>query len=311
MIEKNKYIIVNNSVHALEQAVLHKNNFKYIAGGTDVMVNKYQGNEKSTCFIDLTKITELNVIKKENTILKIGSLVTLDNLKKNTIIQNEFPLLIEAAASVGTPLIRKSATLGGNILCENRCIFYNQSEWWRESVGYCLKCNGDICIATGGKNACFSEMISDTAPALIAMNADIEYLDENGINVIKLKDIYTGDGVKPRNLPSTALILNIILPLNQNYKYVFNKLRERESLEFTSLTCAVTLNSLNKILISLSGVDPKPIFIESDLNENVDDVIKKATKAARTVDNDMYTRKYRREMIGIYIRNSYKKLMEF
>ncbi|PIZ05633.1 MAG: 4-hydroxybenzoyl-CoA reductase subunit beta, partial [Flavobacteriales bacterium CG_4_10_14_0_8_um_filter_32_5] len=48
------------------------------------------------------------------------------------------------ALSVGSPLIRKTATIGGNVLCENRCLYYNQSEWWRESIGYCLKCDGDI-----------------------------------------------------------------------------------------------------------------------------------------------------------------------
>src|ERR1035438_3445590 len=111
-------------------------------------------------------------------------------------------------------LIVKDATIGGNVLCENRCIFYNQSEWWREAVGYCLKCDGDICIATGGRKACFSKFVSDTAPVLICYDAQIEVLDVNGLQLFKLEDIYTGDGIESRCLGDTALITSILLPLD-------------------------------------------------------------------------------------------------
>src|SRR5690606_26840442 len=104
---------------------------------------------------------------------------------------------------------------------------------------YCLKCSGDICIATQGKNACFSELVSDTAPALIAMDAEIEFIDENGTSRKKLEEIYSGDGVKPRNLSETTIVTALYLPLNRSFKTAFFKLRERESLEFTSLTTAV------------------------------------------------------------------------
>jgi len=217
-------------------------------------------------------------------------------------------MLIEAALSVGSPLIRKTATIGGNVLCENRCLYYNQSEWWRESIGYCLKCDGDICIATGGKNACFSELVSDTAPALIAMDAEIEYVDEKGTHQQPLESIYTGDGVKPRNLSETAIITAILLPLNRGFKTAFFKLRERESLEFTSLTSAVVVDKNGKLKIALSGVDPKPVVIEGKIEDDKDLLIKKAIKAARAVDNDMYSRKYRREMISVYLKRSFEKL---
>ncbi|QQS72654.1 MAG: FAD binding domain-containing protein [Flavobacteriales bacterium] len=107
---------------------------------------------------------------------------------------------------MASPIVRRSATLGGSLLCENRCSFYNQSEWWRDAVGNCLKCDGDVCIATGGRKACFSKLASDTAPVLIAMEAQLEVVTAEGIQTIPLESIYTGDGVDPRNLPPTALI---------------------------------------------------------------------------------------------------------
>lgn len=310
MIAEKQYIIPATINEAIEKAKANAGYFKYLAGGTDVMVNRYQGNETSLCLIDITKIDELKGITKQDNYLRIGSLEILEELKFNTEIKTEFPMLIEAALSVGAPLLRKTATIGGNVLCENRCLFYNQSEWWREAVGYCLKCEGDICIATGGKNACFSELVSDTAPALIAMNAEIEFIDENGKQKQKLENIYTGDGVKPRNLSETAIVTAILLPLNKNYKTAFFKLRERESLEFTSLTSAVAVDKNGNIKIALSGVDPKPVVVEGTTSDDIQELIKKAVKSARAVENDMYSRKYRREMIAVFLEKSFAKLFE-
>ncbi|KAB2859311.1 MAG: hypothetical protein F9K09_02745 [Flavobacteriales bacterium] len=308
MIAEKKYILATTVQEAIEQAIANKGNFKFLAGGTDVMVNKFQGNETSGCLIDITKIEALKGITKQGNFLRIGALEILEELKFNADLKAEFPMLIEAALAVGSPLIRKTATIGGNVLCENRCLYYNQSEWWRESVGYCLKCSGDICIATQGKNACFSELVSDTAPALIAMDAEIEFIDENGTSRKKLEEIYSGDGVKPRNLSETTIVTALYLPLNRSFKTAFFKLRERESLEFTSLTTAVAIDKNNKLKIALAGVDPKPVVVEGNVNDDKEELIKKAVKSARAVDNDMYSRKYRREMISVYLKRSFERL---
>ncbi len=308
MIAEKQYLIPTTVSEAIVFARQNLGAFKYLAGGTDVMVNRFQGNEESSCLIDISKIKELKGITKEGDFLRIGALEILEELKFNSDIKTEFPMLIEAALKVGAPLLRKTATIGGNVLCENRCLFYNQSEWWREAVGYCLKCDGDICIATQGKNACFSELVSDTAPALIAMDAEIEILDIDGTKKVKLEDIYTGDGVTPRNLSETAILTAIFLPLNRGFKTDFHKLRERESLEFTSLTSAVAIDKNGKLKIALAGVDPKPVVVEGTINDDKASLIKQAIKGSRAVDNDMYSRKYRREMISVYLNKSFEKL---
>ncbi len=307
MISNNKYLIPKSIDEAYHMSTSNPGS-KYIAGGTDLMVNKFQGNEKTICLIDITKINNLKGVKKKDGFLHIGALENLESLKNYNEITTEFPMLIEAALSVGTPLIRKTATLGGNILCENRCIFYNQSEWWRKAAGYCLKCNGDICIATQGKKACFSELVSDTAPALIAMNAQLEIKNKKGITCVKLEDIYSGDGVVPLNISDSTIIIGIKLPLNKNFKTAFHKLRERETLEFTSLTTAVSVNKSNEIKIALSGVDPKPIVIEANIDDDKELLLKKAIKGAKAIDNDMYSRKYRKEMIRVFLERSFNSL---
>ncbi len=308
MIAEKKYLIPTSVEEAISLATANQGSFKYLAGGTDVMVNRYQGNEESPCLIDITKIEALKGIRKEGGYLRIGALEQLETLKFNEELKQEFPMLIEAALVVGAPLLRKTATIGGNVLCENRCLFYNQSEWWRESVGYCLKCDGDICIATQGKNACFSELVSDTAPALIAMDAQIEVVDKDGTKILPLEDIYTGDGVYPRNLPETAILTAILLPLERGFKTAYYKLRERESLEFTSLTSAIALDAEGNLKIALSGVDPKPVVVAGKAGDDKAQLIKQAVKGSRAVDNDMYSRKYRREMIKVYLNRSFDLL---
>lgn len=308
MIAEKAYLIPTNIKEAIDMAKANLGSFKYLAGGTDIMVNRFQGNDQTPCLIDITKIDELKGVSKEGDYLRIGALEILEELKFKKEIVEEFPLLIEAALSVGAPLIRKTATIGGNILCENRCLFYNQSEWWRESAGFCLKCEGDVCIATKGKKVCYSELVSDTAPALIAIDAVIELTDIGKTSRVKLESIYTGDGVTPRNLSETAILTAILLPLNREFKTDFHKLRERESLEFTSLTCAVAIDKNGKLKIALSGVDPKVVVVEGKVNDDKTGLIKKALKGARAIENDMYSRKYRREMISVYINRSFEKL---
>ena len=175
-------------------------------------------------------------------------------------------------------------------------------------MGYCLKCDGDICIATGGKKKCFSKFVSDTAPVLIALEALVEITDKQGIQIMPLEKVYTGDGILPRNLSKTAIIKSILLPLDQKYFCVFKKLRPREAVDFTSLTTAVSMNDSGKIRIVLGGVDPKPVLVEGEMSGNLEEYIKLCLKKARVIENDFYSRNYRREMIRFFLEESFDQL---
>jgi 4-hydroxybenzoyl-CoA reductase subunit beta len=308
MVAEETYIKPITVAEALKLASAHVGHFKFIAGGTDVIVNRFQGNDDMPVLIDISGLEELKTVEVRGDELKIGALTRLSDLRKNEWISNQFPALIEAADSVGSPLIRKTATIGGNILCENRCLYFNQSEWWRESIGKCLKCEGDVCIATGGKKACFSELVSDTCPALISMNARIEYVDLEGIHQMPLQDMYSGDGVKPINLSETTLLTAILLPLNRGFEVVFNKLRQRKSLEFTSLTSSVSKDKNGNLIIALSGVDPGPVVIKASAAEGISSLITKAIKKSRAIDNDMLSRKYRKQILSTYLTRSFEQL---
>lgn len=308
MVLEKLYLSPHTAEEAVNLAHQYEDTFRFIAGGTDVIVNKFQGNDSSSCLIDVTRIAEMKEIIRKEKHLIIGSVVDLNTLKLNPDIIKTFPLLVTAINAVASPVIRKTATVGGNLLCENRCIFYNQSEWWRESVGYCLKCNGDICIASGGKKNCFSKFVSDLAIALISMNAAIEVIEYGSSFILPLKEIYTGNGIKPHKFNKTSLIKSIHIPLQEEFRSVFKKLRKRESLDFTSLTTVVTVNKHGGIKIVLGGVDPKPIVIDGTITDDRNELIRLAVKKPRIVDNDVFSREYRKEMIGVFLEQSFKEL---
>lgn len=302
-----KYIRVTTIQDAVQQ-VKEQTNAIFVAGGTDVFVNKQQGNIEADCLIDISGIQDLKTVVKNESSIEIGALISLENIVLSEEIKLHFTALIQAALAVATPVIRKTATIGGNVLCENRCFYYNQSEWWREAVGHCLKCNGDICLATGGMKNCFSKFVSDTAPVLIAYGAFAILIDADGEKKVPLESIYTGDGVVSVVLNKKTLLKSILIPFSKS-KVIFKKLRPRKTLDFTSLTTAIALDDKQKLRIVIGGVDPKPVVLDADLSkEDVQQIVATAIKKPRVVENDFYSRLYRKDMIKVFVENSLTEL---
>lgn len=307
--EKN-YLVPNTVEEAIALAGNYPGKYRFIAGGTDFTLNKFQGNDWASCWIDIKKLPELRGVVKESKYWRIGALITLAELEAHRQLIEEFPLLAEAAKEVAAPVIRKSATLAGNVLCENRCSFYNQSAWWREAVGYCLKCEGDTCIATGGDKNCFSKYSSDMGVALIALDAEVELVYPGGSNLLKLEEIYTGNGVAPRKLPKDAIIKSILIPHEQGCRGKFMKLRERKSLEFSSLSTAVSVSKAGRIILVAGSVDPRPVVVRGEIGSDLKALITQAVKKARIVDNDVFGRKYRKEMMHLYFTKSLQEIID-
>lgn len=288
-------------------AINSKNSFTYLAGCTDIMPLKFEGNNNKKHLIDLFLISELRNIKVGKDHISIGATVTLTELIRCKDIVSNFPVLHEAARVIASPVIRSSATIGGNILCENRCKFYNQSEFWRSAIGYCLKCDGEICITTGGTKACFSVFVSDLAPALICLDAQVEYYDRKGVHKTALESIYTGDGIKPCNLPLEAIVTKINIPLKKRETF-FRKLRPRKSVDFTNLTVAMSLDGNGKLKISLSGVASKPLTFSFDKLPDPGTLTKNISKKCKIVENLYYSRLYRKKMLNVYLKDGFEKL---
>lgn len=292
---------------AIGTAIGHDGPRRFLAGGTDLMP-LIQQNGGDALLIDIGGIASLRRVDPGARQVTIGALVTLHELETRDDLRTPFPALAEAAASIASPVVRRTATVGGNLLCENRCIFYNQTEWWRDAIGRCLKCGGDICIASGGRKACFSELVTDLAPCLIALGATATLHGPSGERTLPVEDLYTGDGVKPTILEPGDLLTAVHVPLDDRRRTVFRKLRQRAALEFTSLTTAVSLDRAGKLTVVLGGVDPRPVVVHGMLADGREALVKKALKGARSVDNDMLSRNYRRDMITTHLNESIDQL---
>ena len=301
MIQK-AYIKPTTVLEALTKAVECKNNYIYFGGGTDIQIYRKQNLSLQNNIIDLSEISELRTIDLNDSVLQIGSMVTLDELINSSIVTENFPMIIKAAQSVATPVIRKTATIGGNLLVMNRCTFYNQSRDWRKSIGSCLRESGDICQVTGIKSKCYARNVSDISPVLIVSDAEVIIQNRNTVATIPLLNLYTSNGIYPfQNLADDGIIIGIRLT-NKPVKWWYQKLRLRQSLDFTSLTIAATVDEDNIARICINGVSMAPVLIKEELSKlTLDDLQKQSIKACNLVDNDLMPLSYRREMLKKYI----------
>ncbi|HBN45643.1 MAG TPA: FAD binding domain-containing protein [Candidatus Marinimicrobia bacterium] len=286
---------------ALSLASDYSNNYVYFGGGTDLQIYRKQKLIKDEAIIDLSGLTDTYRIQADGNALRLGAFVTLDDITSAPEIQKLFPLLAEAAASVATPVIRKTATIGGNLLVNNRCTFYNQSKEWRDAVGSCMREVGATCLVTGGKDKCFSRNVSDTAPALITLNATVTVQTQKGEDEIPLKEIYAPDGIKYHQHMDDAILTAIRVP-EKPVNWWFKKLRLRKTLDFTSLTVAAAIDTAGMARVCLNGVSMSPILIEKPIADlTLEGLTRSARKNCKTVDNDLMPLKYRREMINVYL----------
>jgi 4-hydroxybenzoyl-CoA reductase subunit beta len=146
---------------------------RLLGGGTDLMVNIRRGIVAPPVLIDINGVTELRGINADAPALEIGSAVTLSELAAHSGVSRHYPVVAQAAGHIAGPTHRNMGTVGGNIALDTRCIFYNQSEWWREANHHCLKTTGEIChVAPKSRGVCFATFSGDLAPALLTLDAD-------------------------------------------------------------------------------------------------------------------------------------------
>ncbi len=283
---------------------------EFIAGGTDSEIRRRLGLRRQPMIIDLSGIRELRRLDGSGGALNVGALVTLHELTVAPEVTGLFPMIAAAAASVATPVIRETATIGGNLLVSNRCTFYNQSQFWRNSIGSCLRDIGDTCLVTGIRNGqCFSRNVSDLAAALIAHNAEVVVQNSRGREQISLSSLYAMDGLRPVcGLDEHALLTGIHIG-EPAKAWGFRKLRLRESLDFTSLTAAATLDRNGNFRICLNGIAMAPILVQGSMTElSLDETKRQLRLKAKPVNNDLLPLDYRKRMMDTYVEELWNEL---
>ena len=145
----------------------------YIGGGTDIMPLLKNGVRDDCELVFLKKIPELRELTDAGSYLVIGSCMTLTELAENKLVNERCTVVAQAASLTASPQIRNIATIGGNIMQDRRCIYFNQTHLWRSGLAYCFKTGGTICHQIPNSPVCRAIYYSDVATALIACDAEV------------------------------------------------------------------------------------------------------------------------------------------
>lgn len=238
----------------------------YIAGGTDLIVNLRHGLEEPKLLIDLSRIASLKgIAAAEDGWLRIGAGTTLGEIAGDPGITQACPALAAAALSVGGPGHRTAGTLGGNLCLDTRCVFYNQSAWWRAANDYCLKHQGKTChvAPTGGR--CHAAFTGDLAPALLVVGAEVEIEDGTATRRMPLADLYADDGRAHLRLAPGELVMAAWLPPAPPPS-AYEKVRVRGAIDFALAGVAVALRregpAVSALQVALTGTNPRPLLLD-------------------------------------------------
>jgi 4-hydroxybenzoyl-CoA reductase subunit beta len=215
-------------------------------------------------------------------------------------------------------------TVGGNLCLDTRCIFYNQSDWWRSANNHCLKTTGPIChVAPKSHGVCFATYSGDLAPALLSLEAQIDLVGPQGRRSLSLVDLYigharhdedSGDGKRYLALRPGELVTSVRLKKTPDLRSGYDKIRIRRSIEYPVAGVAVALRREDTRLVDLrvafTGTNPRPVLLAGTaelcggtLNEGVltglDDLVRDQIMAMKTSFTPGH---YRRRVAGVLAR---------
>ncbi|HOE17489.1 MAG TPA: FAD binding domain-containing protein [Syntrophorhabdaceae bacterium] len=245
-----------------------KNSAQVLAGGSDLLVRMKLRLEAPGSLVSLADIPTLkDIVYRPGKGLTIGAGVTLSLLASDAVIRERCPALADAAGLVATNQIRTVATIGGNILQNTRCRYYNRSPLWGMAVSPCFKRNGGLCHVVPRGKRCFAVYQGDLAPLLIALNASVKIVSKKGAEEAPLESLYSGDGKSPFNNLAGKVVEGLTIPEGSlNMLSAYRKYRLRGGIDFPLAGVAVALKLDNGLVqdlrLCLTGVASRPFTVQ-------------------------------------------------
>jgi len=268
-----------------------------IAGGTDLLPNMKRRHQAPQVLVSLARVPELRRLNGT-----YGAGLTLTEVASH---ENAPAALRHAAIQVATPHIRNMGTLGGNLCLDTRCTYYNQTYEWRKAIDFCLKKDGSTCWVATASKRCVAVSSTDTAPALIALNAAVTLVSTRGERQIPVEALYQNDGIDYLSRTPDEILTEVRIP--SGWKSTYWKLRRRGSFDFPILGVAAALKIEGDVVvearIALGAVASRPFLVEKagaflKGKRLTDEVIAEAAgmvaNRAKPMDNtdmDLYWRK--------------------
>jgi 4-hydroxybenzoyl-CoA reductase subunit beta len=301
-------LLAHLATHASESLV--------VAGGTDAVPNLKHRLHEPRFVVHLGRLRdELHFVRESSDGLDLGPLVTLAELTRHPAVTGAYPALAKAAAAVAGPQLRSMGTLGGNLCLDTRCTYYNQTFFWREALGFCLKKDGTRCHVVPQGKRCVAAHSSDVSPMLIALGAEVEIASHAGRRVVALDDFFVGDGIHNNVLQPGEVLTRVRVPAAaRDLACGYQKLRPREAIDFPMLSVAFAARLAAgrvehaRLVVSALGAKPRVVggldavvrgrALDDPLAAAVAAI---AAKQCRPLTNVPYDDAWRHAMVPVYV----------
>jgi 4-hydroxybenzoyl-CoA reductase beta subunit len=306
----------------------HADQAAVVAGGTDLIARMKQRLVQPAFLVSLKHLNKLNYIRLEDTLIMIGAMTSLASLRDSKLIKTHFPALTDAARLIGAPSIQHvRGTVGGNLCLQTRCLYYNQSAFWRSGRPPCHKDHGEICYAEENSDRCRSANQSDGACALMALRAGIVLESNRGKRTLPIEDFFTGKGEAPFAAASDELVTEIRIPApGTGEGSSFQKLTYRSAVDFSLVSAAawvaVKEGKILEARLAVGGAGAAPLLLKeaadqlvgksSDHKHAVEETAKRVRNHASAfmVDNLGSTLEYRKKMSEVLAKRAVEEALD-
>lgn len=290
---------------------------RLIAGGTDLLPSMKYGIFKDPVLISTRRIAGLaDITEADDGGVRIGAGATLRQVARSALVASRYPALVDACRTIATPTIQAMGTIGGNVMLDTRCVWYNQSSFWRGALKGCLKCEGDMCHVAPKGTGCYAAHSADTVPVLQLLDARAELRSVRGSRQVPLAELYDVDGRTWIKKERDELLTAILLPPAPDATLGHRKLRARGAIDYPLLLTAVRLDrgegGVTGGRVVLSAIGPKPVEVEgvSELLAagDVEAVAAAAYKQAFPLATHVWSSTWRKKMIRVEVRRALEAL---
>ena len=304
---------------ALEAKAKHGPVAAYVAGGTDLYPNMKRRQQTPRVVIDIRGIVALGELTVTGAgRLRIGAGVTLTRLIRHPLVREQWPVLAQAAASISTPILQNMGTVGGNLLLDTRCNYYDQSYEWRKAINFCMKKDGEICWVAPSSPRCWAVQSSDLAPVMVALGATVGLRGPDGERVIPVSALYHDDGIQFHTKGPDEILTFVEVPALTNARAHYAKLRRRGSFDFPVLGVAAWARfgpggTVEDARIVLGAVGSYPKLSEEAAaavrggplsDDRIDSAARAAGRPAKPLDNTDFTIGWRKDMVPVFVRRA-------
>ena len=293
----------------------------YVAGGTDLYPNMKRRQQTPKVVVGLARVGELARTEERGGGLALGAGLLLSDVENDPRVRAAYPGLAHAVSEISTPPLRNMGTLGGNLLLDTRCNYYDQSYEWRQAIDFCMKKDGTICWVAPGSPKCLAVQSADTVPVLIAMDARAVLVSREGEREIAVEDLYRNDGIDYVTKRPEELLTAVILPKPNGWRASYRKLRRRGAFDFPVLSVGAAVwregDTMTAARLVLGGVASAPLRLaaaEAALvgrpldGDSIADAAAAAAGPSRPMDNTDFSFLWRKEMTREFVARALRDL---